>query len=659
MIILVMVFAFPASASALSRTTDSYIQNSMLELENDTSYEAYGYVIDSYHMDIKVNENNSFDITETIEAYFYQDRHGIYRTIPLINSIERLNGTKSLTKAKITDLEVSDTYTASREGKNYKIQIGSENETITGTKQYTIRYNYNIGNDPVKNYDEFYYNLIGTEWDTYIGNITFSITMPKEFDESKLGFSSGLKGSTNNSNITYYVDGNEIIGSYEGVLSPKEGLTVRMELPEGYFVNTGSSINITACLYFFIPVVCFLIALILWFLFGKEYPVVEKAEFYPPGDFNSLEIGYLYKGKATNKDVISLLVYLAHKGYIGISQTVENSLFGNQSSFEFTELKKYDGDNTNEEIFLRGLFRGTPFSSTTSTMDSQTDNADKTNARATKASLYHSFFRTIDVILGNINTRENKKKIFESNRKQSLIILIMIAFCAISMIAIPTLEYTGFVEAIISCFPILFFMPFFAVGLVATIPIWFRLLWVGGTTFVSVLVLVQLPVMTILAEDSIYLMGFLVSIVCIIGMFFCLKSMPRRTKYGSEILGRIKGFKRFLETAEKEKLEAMVMQDPAYFYHILPYTYVLDVSDKWINQFETISLRAPDWYRSREYFNMHNFRRFMRDTMDSAQSVMTSQPSYSSGGSSSSGSSFSSGGGSSGGGSGDGGGGSW
>ena len=42
-------------------------------------------------------------------------------------------------------------------------------------------------------------------------------------------------------------------------------------------------------------------------------------------------------------------------------------------------------------------------------------------------------------------------------------------------------------------------------------------------------------------------------------------------------------FKEFLEKVEKEKLEELVFQDPNYFYNILPFTYVLEVSDKWIS----------------------------------------------------------------------------
>ena len=117
------------------------------------------------------------------------------------------------------------------------------------------------------------------------------------------------------------------------------------------------------------------------------------------------------------------------------------------------------------------------------------------------------------------------------------------------------------------------------------------------------------------------------------------------------MLGKLKGFKNFLETAEKEKLEAMVMQDPTYFYKILPYTYVLGVSDKWIKKFEMISIQEPSWYDSTNPFDMVSFGSFINSTMSSAQNVMSSSPS--------SNSSSSSGGGSSGGGSGGGGGGSW
>ena len=44
------------------------------------------YTIDKYHIDIKVNKNNVFDIVEEIDVDFNVPKHGIYRYIPLKNN---------------------------------------------------------------------------------------------------------------------------------------------------------------------------------------------------------------------------------------------------------------------------------------------------------------------------------------------------------------------------------------------------------------------------------------------------------------------------------------------------------------------------------------------------------------------------------------------
>ena len=75
-----------------------------------------------------------------------------------------------------------------------------------GEHFYTIKYTYNIGKDPLKEIDELYFNLIGAEWDTSIDNVTFKITMPKSFDESLLGFSSGYISSMDSFDVLYSVD---------------------------------------------------------------------------------------------------------------------------------------------------------------------------------------------------------------------------------------------------------------------------------------------------------------------------------------------------------------------------------------------------------------------------------------------------------------------
>ncbi len=80
--------------------------------------------------------------------------------------------------------------------------------------------------------------------------------------------------------------------------------------------------------------------------------------------------------------------------------------------------------------------------------------------------------------------------------------------------------------------------------------------------------------------------------------------MKRKTEYGETVIAKVKGFKNFLETAEKEKLEALVLENPNYFYSILPYTYVLNISKKWMEKFENIPI--PEMNMGTYDFNSFN-----------------------------------------------------
>lgn len=151
----------------------------------------------------------------------------------------------------------------------------------------------------------------------------------------------------------------------------------------------------------------------------------------------------------------------------------------------------------------------------------------------------------------------------------------------------------------------------------------------------------------------IFLVAYFLGIISMILITIFFKYMRKRTEFGIKILGKISGFKEFLEVAEKQKLESLVMKEPEYFYNILPYTYALGVSNKWIEQFEGIALEQPNWYKTNGSFSLDT----LNTSMDSIITSVTISTTSSSDGDSSG--SSSSDGGSSGGGSGGGGGGSW
>lgn len=584
-----------------------------------------GYKIESYNINMIVNEDNTFDITETISVNFTSyGKHGIFRKIPLKNKVERLDGTTSNNIAKITNISVSDEFTTSNDSGYKVIKIGNANKIVNGRKTYTIKYTYNIGKDPLKNADELYYNLIGNEWDTSIDNVTFTITMPKSFDNTKLGLSAESSYSIYSYNVTYKVKGNTIEGSVDSGLPPRQGVTVRLTLPEGYFIGASSNFDYTMLLKIAISIICVIIAYFIWNKYGRDKMVADTVEFYPPDNLNSADVAFIYNGYSKQKDIISLLIYLANKGYLRIEEYEETKLKVFKSkNFKIIKVKEYDGDNEDEREFFNGLFKGT-------------------KEEVTRSDLYNCFYVTLNNIKKNINRKENKEKIFEKNSLGKRgIILIMIGIVFMLMGGFSVIK-VGDAEAIV----IILFC------LIGPLVLLYNKSNVGTVILSSIVFIIAGFFCMVIAEGSFsmsLLVEFLIHSVCMVFLIIFLAVIKRRTKYGTEMLGKIQGFKNFLEMAEKPKLEQLVMENPEYFYDVLPYTYALGVSSKWMKKFEDIALEDPHWYYGYTSFSTHSFNSFMNSTYSSISNAMSSSPSNSVG----------SGGGSSGGGSGGGGGGSW
>ena len=600
---------------------------------------ANDYDITKYDVEIVVDEHNKYSIKENIDTYFNVSKHGIVRRIPLYNNIIRQDGTRERNRVLISNVHVNEEFASSRENNNYVLKIGSADKTLTGKHSYSISYDYDIGLDKNNKYDELYFNIIGTNWDTNISNVTFKITMPKEFDASKLGFSYGEYGESNTDNISYDVDGNVITGSFDRTLLAGEGLNVRLELPEGYFIRKSVSSSLLECWYYIIPILGVLFSYLIWKKYGKDDQVVDIVSFYPPENMNSLDVAFAKKGSVNSNDAVSLLVYLASKGYIKIVEDKKS-----KSRFTIQKVKEYDGNNKEEELFFRGLFK-------------------KVWDSISSDELNESFYLTINSILTKKNSTANRKEIFnnKSSNKRYILFLFMLITSSLSTI-IPALGYklSDVIFSIIICN---------LIGIVALIIVGIiydnnctkkGLNSALGFAFFFVLALAVANFTIIGFEyiyyDTVYLIGFILCMVCTYLIYFFYLIVTKRTEYGNKVLGEVNGFKKFLETAEKDKLESLVHDDPSYFYNILPYAYVLGVSDAWIKQFEGIAIAPPDWYESADTFDYYRFNRSLNRTIHSASRVMNSVP-QSSGGSSSGGG-FS-GGGFSGGGSGGGGGSSW
>lgn len=202
--------------------------------------------IEDYDIEMVVNENNTFDITEKITVSFDETEKGIIRKIPL-SQYERIEDGKYVKVFKKIDIVDIKYDTIEKNEDDITIQLANSNKAI---ETHTIKYHYNAGKDVYKKSDQLIYSLIRFKEEkgkmhTRIKNLSFRITMPKSFDEENLKFEFPDKLANEVPTISYSVDGNIITGYAKNItLTWGTSFDVMISLPDGYFIGATENAKI-------------------------------------------------------------------------------------------------------------------------------------------------------------------------------------------------------------------------------------------------------------------------------------------------------------------------------------------------------------------------------------------------------------------------------
>ena len=397
-----------------------------------------------------------------------------------------------------------------------------------------------------------------------------------------------------------------------------------------------------------IPLLFFSIVFYLWYKNGRDEKSVEVIEFEPPENLGPLEVGYVYKQLLGNSDVATLLISLANKGYLQIEEIKKNFF---QKDFCIHKLKDYDGENVNEELFFKALFRRKK-NLTSKDLTSYTEkNYKNSTAKALNSA--------VEAIKNDIEKTFNEA-LFEKNSLyyKTITAVLMVVSWVLTVCALIFTHDFGEEAAIL----IIFLTAFPIVGY-ATLSYGlqnfrknnydgqfftlFGTIWCSITTLVLGMFLLELM--------PFYEIGpiILFNLACIIGMDILRALMPKWTIQGNALYGRVLGFRRFLKKVEVEKLQTLVNENPKYFYNLIPYAYVLGLEKAWFEKYAKITCPPPEYYSGTTYGAGYYGRTISRAISKIGQA--STPPSSSSGGHGG----FGGGGGCGGGGCGGGGGGGW
>lgn len=545
------------------------IPNNVKAIENGD------YIIKKFDIDIRVNEDKILDVTENIQAYFYENKTGIIRKLPVKEKINKFSNAL-VEIAKVSDIKVNEHFSTYNDYIYQVIEIGDKNNKVVGEKNYVVNYSYKvIDNDEAKR-KLLCFSLVGSEWNTDIERFSFKITMPKTIDKSMISFRDTTGKLMQEYSVSYEVDGNIVIGEIVGKLPRSNDISIMINLPEGYFNKEKYSFEPWMCLMLIILGVVVVASIILSILYKVRVHRMGNTEITDlPEQFNSLDIAFLYKGKLSKKDSFSILIYLANKGYLKIVQDGDN--------FKINKLKNYDGNDENERFFLEKIF----------------ENFDE----LTKDNLLSAFFDAFPAIASNIRRPENKERIFNSKVNVVKNIMIVGLLLSYSLLFFNFMKFTTVDIAVVIVIWILVGIQIILIF--TNIELFKKIGLLLSIAFFPILTLAfSFEAITYNRNLTFAFILFIIGLLCLIVVYI---SLERRTVFGYKYYKQILNFKKHIESIDDKELGKNIEEKTMYFYNVLPFSYVLGFSRSWIKRGKMIGIKEN--YLG---FNIDELEKFMK-----------------------------------------------
>lgn len=599
---------------------------------------------------IVVNKDASIDISETITVYSLQQsiKHGIVRRLPIryTDSYGITHRTHYNIK-QITTNDVNTDYSTQLEGNQMAVYIGDPDGLLApGFYTFNLRYEVQDAVNFLKDGDELYWNITGNQWNFPIQRAEATIELPAEATILNYTGYTGAMGQKEHQFVVNKAAPNRILFTTSTSLPPGSGLTIAVAWQKGIVTpptwidklkaqilpTTSESIALG------IGVLVFLYFLGMWKKYGKDprrgtiIPLFE-----PPSQLSPASVRYINRMHSDDKGFTAAIISLATKGHVLIEQKANVvMLYDNKK-----ETKDLPED---EKSVMKALFSAGPSLVINQSYAETIQKAQTGLALSLKKMFGNQYFNT------NFGYFVNGALV------SIFAVIILILGANDSGQAFFALVWLGVWT--IGCF---YLVKQAWKNLQSAFQSGGRFFKAIGSSLFALPFLIGEVVGLYIFMDSVHPVTLLL-LLCIVVLnivFYMLLKAP--TVEGRKVMDQIEGFKLYLSTAERHRLDQLNPPEktPALFEKYLPYAIALDVENAWSEQFNDVLAAAgteshpyqPTWYRGNAFnaATIGSFPSFLNSSLNNALSSTSVSSS----------SSASGGGGSSGGGGGGGGGGGW
>lgn len=597
--VLAVVFLILATLLA---TFCGIFANSLTANANSSSG-AYTFYLEGYDVVYDVSDNMSIAVTEDITVHYTgYSSTGILRDIPVNNGAQVRN--VHVMKYEDNNL-VAVPYATQIEDSNFlTVDIGDTKNKTGKSEKYHLTYEYRITNSSV-NSGKVAVNPIGTGWECEINNATATLILPDGFKSATLYY--GKVGSTTTHDFTQTInaDGRVQLSTSLPDLQKFSGATFDLTFEEGAI---SAYFDVTPYYSLIALAVLLVVAIIVKLLVFNGDSLTPIVNFEAPDKLNPLMMGKYIDNIINNGDITSMIFYWASKGYLKINFDDEND----PTFIRIVKALPPDTPSYEQHLFY-GMFGK--------------------NDTVKPSQLKNKFYVTVNAVKSEVNAAAGK--LYKSS---SLGISILFAVLASFVLGITPMLIAVCGFSYIYIFGFVSLIPSLILYAVAESAVYNRLkhktktkLGLYGALLLITAAFAALYCFIIPQQ----IMSWVVSLLLFVGcslIVMLATTMVSRTKEYVEKLNMIVGFKNFIQLAEKDKLEAMLEDDPQFYYNILPYAQVLGVSDIWEDKFQEITVQPPEWATSslaERVLTFHIINSMIKSSMVSATANMVSRPSSS------------------------------
>lgn len=296
------------------------------------SFSQEGLIYDKVKTTLTVHKNGDLKIDEVYDVIFTEPMHGIYvnrtvkNTIPLTPKKHALGKLENFVfpyeytkKLGFKMNHVSEQHTIEENSGLWQIKLGDADRFVEGEKQYTL--SYTVKNALIKGDSTImvYWNLIGKDHDVKYSAVETEVVLADglERDVLDVEFYKGLTNSTDNVKFSR-LDDRFTLNIIE--LDANEALTMMVHLKPTAIsgVETGN----TQIRYFWvlIPLVIGLFYFSRKKKYGQQARLTEMVQYYPPKDVDSALVGVIANKYRYIDAISSLLLYWGWKGNVRLEE---------------------------------------------------------------------------------------------------------------------------------------------------------------------------------------------------------------------------------------------------------------------------------------------------------------------------------------------------